>query len=381
MTPRFSNEFLSHRRDSLFTTSNDKFNQAPMVGRQEETAWFQKAASDLDLRVIRLWAPMGSGKTFFLNQLWGTIQRADLYDFNEDADTKRLAANQLPATVDEIDALFPERPARARAVLVVEEFDRKYRFEAMAEAAHLLASWVRNTALPAPLLVLTGDAFLNHPVFDEVFADWPNVPVTLEPLDEVLLSLAIASRLDQSAQVATAANEPSEEAMTAAATVLADPAIARGLLPPTTRPVATFRDALVTLSEMMRWLPPDKTEIRIDQSVLRMLAVPSPGEDMSEELCRCLLGAVAEAPELAPHSALDLAQLVRASISPSDLWGDVEDYEAGVFTEEAVVPLVTGLYLVPLGVPFLHDDGSVRPGPRVRGPFLPTPTAYRVAQL
>jgi hypothetical protein len=132
---------------------------------------------------------------------------------------------------------------------------------------------------------------------------------------------------------------------------------------------------------MMRWVPPDNVNIRIDRAILRMLAVPSPGEDMSEELCRCLLGAVAETPDLAPHSAVDLAQLVRASIAPSDLWGDVEDYEAGVFTEEAVVPLVTGLYLEPLGVPFLHDDGSVRPGPRVRGPFLPTPTAYRVAQL
>lgn len=384
-----SNELLATRRDVVFTSSDARHSQVPLAGRRDETAFFLDAVADAELEMIRLSAPLGTGKTFFLNRLWGVIAQEKLFDFDQAADvlmTTVPAVNQVGTVQAVIDSKggIPQRLGRRRAIVVIEEFDRKWGFDDLMAAARQATTWLEATSLPSPLLILTGDAFLGHTAIENLCAGRATRAATLQPLDRDLLIEALARRMDQArGMVVDDRDEPSDAAVDAAAAILQDERIGRGLLPPTEPVVATFRDALVTLGSLADKLPTDRHAVRVPGELLSRIVQRPTLSPEADELARVVLSRLGDDTFFALHTQ-DLVAMLRRVVSDDELIGNVPDYEdLEYFREEAIEPLVHGLIVEALGVPYQQFDPSgspvLEPGPPVVGPFVPAPSAYRLA--
>jgi hypothetical protein len=369
-SPTASNSFLNRNKTRVFAyTAAD---QSPMAGRQREEDELLAALSDPERRVYRLWAPLGSGKTFLLNNVIGELAR-NAEGALRDEDVVLLSVPALAEAWDEPLSIRP-RQGRVRTVMIIEEFDRKTSFSTLMRVATRSRAWIEETTDPDPFLVLTGDAFMHHPALTELFGADADQVATLDPLDEEFLVKALALRLDRVRQIE--ATQPSDQSLVDARMIVAVPEIRTGLIPPTHPGVATFRDALSMLYTWADRFPPNTTAIDLPQSLLSSARSnqPSPGT-LAAELLDSLVTYVRE---LAVVEAMDeyrLVELVDIRRGEPDDYDDVEGYK-----QEAVEPLVKGGFLLPQGTPYFDGDAVVRGGEDgIRGPYLPGPWTYRLA--
>ena len=378
---RFSNTALEEHRDRVFASTPSV--HVPLAGRAGERRALLDAVRDPEIRVFRLWAPVGAGKTFMLNNVWGSLTQSDSFD--ERRDYFRTTAGAVLS--DALASAFAEREPGGRAVLAIEEFDRKRRFEPLVQAAERARRWLDETHLKHPLLVLTGDQFLTHPVFDEFFGDLPTASSTLDPLTGDLLTDALALRIDHAkGELSSVAEDgltliPTHQSHVDAMEILVDERVAGGLVPVTAPSVATFRDALSTLALLTRHFPPDDERIRIPGSLLTRLGLERPADGLAGELLAALTQVMRDEPLMRQLSVTDMAALARTSFDAPT--GHTEEYEdENYYWEEAIVPLVHAGYLIPLGTPFLTSSSAtdpLTPGKAIQGPYLPGPKSYRLA--
>lgn len=370
----FSNAKVQAAATRLFSSSDA--DQTPMAGRRQELQMVLEAVKDPALAIVRLWAPLGAGKTFFLTKLWGAMTR-DVGVQSELEFIDVQPASKLTLKTGPIVTKFDDGSAKFRSILVVEEFDTKTGFEKLVRVIERAHEWITTTSAPSPLLVLTGDAFLTHPVFDDVFNSLPQALLTLDPLTPPLLTEALALRMDKEKGVL--ADEPQAESLADAGAVLSDPYLIAGLVPPTNPPGGTFRDALSTLRRLADRLPPRDETIEVPRSLLRHVADEPPTE-LPGELLRALRTVITESDVVPAMDDSALAALAQASTN--ELHGDPDEYEnLDYYVEEAVEPLVRSGYLQAVGVPYrpLGDAGPREPGPEIQGPYVPAPKAYRLA--
>lgn len=376
---KFSNHDLVEAQTRLFASTAAV--QSPIAGRQAERSALRAAVLDPDIQVYRLWAPVGAGKTFLLNNVWGNLNAGNDIDFDEARDVRRHVATGLSlSTKQTFTDAFPSREDRVRSILVIEEFDRKTSFDKLVGVAERARDWLATTDMPSPLLLLTGDAFLTHPIFDELFGSFEGELATVDALTLALLKRALALRIDRLKGVVD--EEPSDASLEDAAAIVHDTRVGAGLVPPTRPDVATFRDALSTLRLLANAFPPDADGISVPGSLLRRLRIDRPATGLPGELLSALISVMATQEPLNAMQESELATL--AQTVDSALIGEEEEYADahGYYWEEAIMPLVMGGYLNAVGVPYLTDSSAIDPrvaGPAVCGPYIPSPKAYRLA--
>src|SRR4051812_11382521 len=83
MTRVVNNEELSHRLQIVFANSDAYHVELPMVGREAQTAELQRLLTTSGPRQASMQAPLGAGKTFFLNTVLGQHMRNSNGAFDE----------------------------------------------------------------------------------------------------------------------------------------------------------------------------------------------------------------------------------------------------------------------------------------------------------
>jgi hypothetical protein len=335
--------------------------QVPMAGRQEE---LQGIIQNLELpepTVTVVSAPLGSGKTFLLNQCFGTLLPRG-FDDNRNRYTVFASREKMPdrrkvPLAKEISSRLNDADTRFRRICIVEELDRKSKFPVLESVLSEALGWLESD--PTGSLILTGDRFLEHPTVTEQIAatKFPRKDVSLAPLDRELMLEAIALRVNQ---IVLKRDSSFESALPAAEALLSDPLVESCVIPATAPGIANFREAFGLMRRMSDHVDLDVSGIDFGRRFLRRLTSERDllaGQRRTEEIVlervrRSLLSGT-------PVSEISLESLLTSSGS---------EYTEADYRKSVVDSLVRLRCLVPMGVPYLVDS-SVS-GKNV-GPYLP----------
>lgn len=374
------NATLQRNRDIVFANSAAYHVELPMAGREAENELLTNALTSGARQLISIHAPLGAGKTFFLNKVLGAHAAATA-GFEELANVKYSLATTIDPGDDSdgepdddgelLDAAtFREHPLvleRAAGydqkfqgvdglhVLIVEELDRKATLGQVVWTTASALAWLDRG--DDRLLILTGDATTRNSRFSALLDTVPGrSSISLDPLEIDLLEDALTSRLlDKVVEPAAGADVPedrrAEIAREAAQQILADELI-RLCAVPLTDPssLATFREALGALRDVCSAAPGSVGALTLDRSLVRSfsrgpMAPTGSAADIETELLTYVRGQIEAGAPLEPLSVEDLAAMVGA------------DAAKDTFRRRTVAAVAQLGLLVPLGVPFEERDG------------------------
>ena len=328
-------------------------------------------------------APLGAGKTFFLNTVLGQYMRQSRPVFDELRNRQIVLAtaenvpdeggegipDDLEVSHEALDAFVTLRENQFAGVeglrlLLVEELDRK---ASLGQVLWTIASAQRWLVRGGDrVLILTGDRTLQH---ERVRALLSRVDkrthLDLDPLTDDLLCHALEARI--LAKVVGPANpadptrEEIEAATTAASQVLEDEYVRWASVPRASAELATFRDALGALRRMCERTESLTNRVSFPRGLVRALrstgeAPSGPAAQLESAITALVRDCIASATPLTPLSMADLAGMVGA--------------DAGDRFREYVIDLQVQLRLLaPLGIPFTETGrwGAVANV----GPFVP----------
>lgn len=360
-TPPITNRWVAAEGKVLFVHTSSYHSHVPMAGRERESQAIADLLSTPAKRVVIVSANLGAGKTFLLQRVFRELTKDDATPFNEAEQTVSVQAN---ATVGGPYG-FAEPDGN---VLLIEELDRKLPYQRLVHALTVGASWLEEQR--EGTLILTGDRFLEHPAVLEILdrLDAERDVIGLDDLDHALLAEAIGLRIES--QLGYRGSQRLAAAQEAAARLLADPWIARGLLPQTTDSVATFRDALAALDGLRTEIELTDEPCRLRVDALRGYTESGlPRRGLKHELEQALSNEIVRrARQQEQWRPLDIGDLIALI---KDHAGDDEDYDPEDYREEVVEPLVTSGVLLPLGIPYFEGVSA-----RISGPFLPTTRTF-----
>jgi hypothetical protein len=380
-----NNSMLARQGEVVFSNSSAYHVELPMAGRRAETEILTAALSAEGPRLVTMRAPLGAGKTFFLNAIIGQFSREQAkagVAFDERRNIKHVFATstkplQLPDDPDDpghpvyddagehVDAAAPDLEDRAQGfedqfdglddglrLLIVEELDRK---ATLGQILWTVAGALRWLARGGDrLLVLTGDGVIDHPRVQGLVADVEqHSHIELAPLDQNLLLEALQARILDKVVTPADTEVPEDEraaaARAAAQQVIASEYVRWAAIPEAERnALATFREALGALRrvcsvagattegvefppELVGTLRPDDVAPRGDAGTL--------AQALTDDVKR----RIAASEPLQPLTVLELADLIGAEPSPR-------------FRRRAVDALVRIGLLTPLGIPFSESD-------------------------
>lgn len=383
-----NNILLSRQGEVIFANSSAYHVELRMAGREAETTTFLAALEPVDTaRLLTISAPLGAGKTFFLNTVLGRFARgAPAFDErrncqyflatefnvpNDDDDGAELdVANITSATpLSSLAAVYEEAFAGVAEpyVLIVEELDRK---ATLGQVLWSIAGGIHWLTLGCGrLLVLTGDSTIGHRRVQQLVEHvQTRSHIDLEPLDAGLLVAALEARiLDKLIEPIASDLAEAERlaaARKAAELVVGDEFVRWAVLPKTASvEVATFRDALGALRQMSVLAPALEGDVRFDRELVRALrqdaiAPGGPAATLEQALVDDVKKRISASQVLSPMSVAQLADLAGAEATPR-------------FRRRAVDALARLGLLTPLGVPFeeVDDRGALV---SLAEPFVPS---------
>ncbi|MEK7422683.1 MAG: hypothetical protein AAB131_02465 [Actinomycetota bacterium] len=379
-----SNNSIADVADVVFANSSSYHVELPMVGREAETELL------LDLlqrrgepHAVGIQAPLGAGKTFFLNRVLG-LHRQTHPEFDEQRDCHFLLATDLevddefgadvtaescgdPSSSAPVDLESPFVNAMGRQVLVVEELDRKATLGQIRWSLAAGVAWLGRRS--DRLLIVTGDMTIGGRHVREFLQLAANRHwIALDPLDLALLKDALRSRVLEKLLAPANPTEDSallEGAASAAAdAILNDPLIRWSAVPSTSPPLlATFRDALGVLRTYAENAPSNSDAILFGAELVQQLSdvpaglVGQPAE-LEAALVRVATEAIRSRSELPAFSVAELATLAGHELTST-------------YSRRVVRPLVRKALLVPLGIPYEHLNGEGEPS-ALAEPFMPS---------
>lgn len=363
-----TNQRISRFAETIFSNSdNDVRRPLPMAGRARALEQFMTAfLNDTGPQVVTLSAPLGTGKTFFLNNAFGRVMNET--GFPEAANKvvtfgSRGSESQAPNAAELFAERFRGAALSHRLVLVVEELDRKGQFRDLIGTVAESLKWLSYTS--KGLLVLTGDRFLEHPEV-RILLDASTVPVEqieLEPLNHDLMTEALTLRLGMLSQD----GETDSDATSAARAILRESVVEAAVLPPTSPATANFREAFGLLLEMSPYVDRTIEGVSFPTSLLRdratRLRLRARQRSVDEAILSRIDAAVRNNRLVEPFSEVELQQ-------------EAEDAsELREFRRNVLFSLVTGQVLVPQGIPYLSDGCTCEDEPYV-GPYLPKQNTF-----
>ncbi len=382
-----NNNAVSLAAAIVFANSASYHVELPMAGREKESATLREAL-ELDCpRLVTMTAPLGAGKTFFLDTVLRQFERDGETEFDEKRSRRLVLATGVeppsedPATLVEMDSLAEHWPKEADAlvdewdrnltgepkVLIVEEIDRKAYLGQIRWTVEAARRWLERSG--NRLLILTGDKALLHPVLQEAIEGVePRFDIALEPLDLALLREALQLRIRDKVVGPGAPDLGDEEAESLAAeaaeATVADAYVRWSALPSTEPNVlANFREALGALRQISELEPTDNAEqVEFLRAPLARLGADAEGAGIAskieEALMRRLTESIAADTPIEPLSTEGLAESVDRPVDDKLL-------------RRGVYPLNRLGVLTPLGIPFAQRDQSGEPIPYTE-PFVPS---------
>lgn len=363
---------LARHAQVVFANSDAYHVELPMVGREAQTEALLGALHDRDTpRQVSMHAPLGAGKTFFLNQVFGLRMRdgADGFDERRNVRTTFATAHPVPEFDDEPDEsaeqFSADHPMVARYaavhtaafadvsgvhVLVIEELDRKATLGQVLWAIGGGQEWLKEGG--NRVLVLTGDLTLRHErVADLLETVDDRTHLELDLLGAPLLRDALTARILAKVVAPSDPSSPTgaelNAASTAAEEVLADEYVRWASVPAAQVELATFREALGSLRRMSEMAEPHTDRVVFERPLVRSLmaggeAPNGPAARLEAALTRLVAEHITAATPLPALSVDDLAAMIDAEASPR-------------FREYVVDLLVQLRLLMPLGVPFTEQ--------------------------
>lgn len=392
------NHTIAQVAEVVFSNSSGYYVEVPMVGREEETAVLLDILGRDTSDTVAIAAPLGAGKTFFLNTIFGLLRRRDPR-FDERRNVRTVLAtdvNPAPlgteweldltgngATADAAldDAL--ELPldlephfagVEGRQVLVVEELDRKATLAQIRWSLASALAWQGRR--PGRVVILTGDMTIGGRHVEEFLrAAFSPFRLTLPPLDLELLRSALVARIHNKL-VAPSNPTASDREIAEASEVAADQILADDLIRWSVVPIAdpallaTFRDSLGVLRTYAENAPSHEGSVAFDRSLIRSLYLDPGGLAGSmDELAGALVNEtrrlVVAGKPLRAYSLEELAALAGHEATSS-------------YSRRVVRALARKGLLVPLGVPYEDEVARDQEPSAFVGPFIPS---YRTLHL
>jgi hypothetical protein len=317
-------------------------------------------------------APLGAGKTFFLNTILGRYAREHT-EFDERRNCQYILATdtEAPELDDDAEAIEPAMIASDPSVaslasvhdalfadvdglrvLVVEELDRKAN---LGQVLWTVASAIRWLKMGGDrLLVLTGDATVSHSRMQEFVATVDaRSHIDLEPLELPLLSEALRQRILEKVVTPSAPEmDPSDRAEAAddAVQAILEDTFVRWSAVPATDPnvLATFREALGALRRMCTVAPSVEGRVEFPRELVRTLpqeaSAPSGlASDLEKALLGRLKALISSNTPIVPMTMAELAAFTGADPDSR-------------FRRRAVEAVARLGLITPLGTPFEERD-------------------------
>ena len=368
-----SNMTLSRQAQVVFANSSAYHVELRMIGRTaEETTFLSALESGDGPRLLTVRAPLGAGKTFFLNAVLGKFARTSP-SFIENRSSHQVLATGFDVPGGDDDGaevrvehiLDSDRLGEVAAVheaafegskephvLIIEELDRK---ASLGQILWSIAGGIRWLSSGGNrLLVLTGDATISHERIQELVQSVEQRShIDLGPLDATLLIDALDARiLDKVIEpsgVEASQDAKNRAANEAASRLVADEFVRWAVLPATgSIELATFREALGALRMMCELAPPYDDRVEFKREVVRALRQTSmapggPAQRLETALVADLKERIAGSHALAPLTVEELAELAGTEPTPR-------------FRRRAVEAVARLGLLTPLGTPFNEVD-------------------------
>ncbi|HEV7721290.1 MAG TPA: hypothetical protein VGO60_08400, partial [Iamia sp.] len=368
---RITNESIADVAVTVMTNDHRKLQTSvPMAGRSGAAETLRRIVTTPGPSVVTLSAPLGAGKTFFLDTVFGEMYRELAFPVDDNRYRVQATEEEIPPAdhperrvVERVrEALGGASPEHPR-VLVIEELDRKGDYEVLLWTVAQGLEWLADAG--DATLILTGDGFIFHPEVVEALrtSGLPATTIDLEPLDEDLMCDALALRFQQAILRQNPAREPDEEGLAAARAVLRHRPVATAVVPPSDPAAANFREAFGLLRLWTDNIERAVPGIEFPASLIDLTAEDPPLFDVpAQRVDQWLIARVRE--ELAssrPMTPITIEELRQAEGS------DLDDED---LFDEVIWPMNNAQMLVPLGIPFLGPDG---PDPELDmpAPFLP----------
>ncbi len=371
----------------VFANSASYHVELPMAGREKESATLRGALEHDGPRLVTMTAPLGAGKTFFLDTVLRRFERDGETDFDEKRSRRLVLATGVeppsedPAALAEMEGIAERWPGEIDAlveewdrdligepkVLIVEEIDRKAYLGQIRWTVEAASRWLSRGG--NRLLILTGDKALLHPVLQPTIEEIePRFDIALEPLDLELLREALQLRIRDKVIEPTApelAGEEAERLAAEAAEAAVADAYVRWSALPDTRPnvLANFREALGALRQISELVPTDNREkVEFVRSPLVYLGSQAEGVGLAggleDALMRKLTESIAADAAIEPLSTGELAELAGRPVDDRLL-------------RRGIYPLSRQGVLTPLGIPFAESNQAGEPVAYTE-PFVPS---------
>jgi hypothetical protein len=386
------NSRLARQSDVIFANGTGYHVELRMAGRAEETAILQNALRATGSpRLVTVQAPLGAGKTFFLNTVLGRFAR-DTGGFEERRNCQYVLATSLDEEIAEdgsditLDSVGSELATRLASeydkkfaevgglyVLIVEELDRKATLGQILWSVAAAIAWLQKGG--DRLLLLTGDATIANPRLVEFVTLVGNrASIELEPLATALLIDALEVRiLDKliTPELNGLASAEGQEIARLAAEQLLSSDVVNWAAVPHADPnrLATFREALGALRQMAAIAPSSDGRIVFDAELVRAVAqepVAPAGAagDLEQALHDYVIGRIQTGAVLEPITMDMLAAMVEADVS--------ETGRKRRFRQRGVEAVARLGLMAPLGIPYSAWDENDEEPLAIVEPFLPS---------